>query len=318
MNKRLIKLSFNFFILMLFVLVGCANDQKETANQNDQEEATRILTDAVGNQVEVPEQPERVIASYLEDHLVALGITPVAQWSVADGTSVQDYLQEYLEGVDTIPHDLPLEAVSSFNPDLIIMESQASVDNGTYEQYDRIAPTYIVGEQTNDDWRESLRRIAEVFDLESEAEDVLNDYSEKATEAADKINQAIGDQSVAAIWLVGGQFYIVGKNVSSGAVLYEDLAITTPRVVEEISSTATANWSDISLEALADLDADHLFLINSDNEESTELFDDPLWKNIPAVQNNNVYQYGADTAWLYAGAIANEQIIDAILSSIIE
>ncbi|SEO07372.1 iron complex transport system substrate-binding protein [Amphibacillus marinus] len=319
MGNKLKKLIYFGLIVSLLTLVACSpstdTDADEQTNSNDEQTSdTRVLTDAVGNEVEVPANPERVIASYLEDHLIALDITPVAQWSIQDGASVQDYLQDHLQNVDTIPSELPFEAVASFNPDLIILPSASSVEEGTYDQYAQIAPTYIVSEETNEDWRENLQRIAEVFGLEEQAEQVLSDYEAKASEASQLIEQAIGDQSAAAIWFVADTFYIVGDAVSSGAVLYQDLGIAVPAVVEEVSSAATGNWSPISLEKLAELDADHIFLINS--SDSGEVFDDPIWSNIPAVAQGNVYEYAAETSWLYSGTIANEQIIEAVLANL--
>ena len=42
---------------------------------------THTLTDTLGRSVEMPNQPKRIIGSYLEDYLVALGEAPVAQWT---------------------------------------------------------------------------------------------------------------------------------------------------------------------------------------------------------------------------------------------
>ncbi|WP_456276415.1 iron-hydroxamate ABC transporter substrate-binding protein [Bacillus sp. AK128] len=316
------------FLFISILLVGCGNNDEaestdeepevqseEVTDENTEEATERVLTDALGNEVTVPAKPERVIASYLEDHLVALGVTPVAQWSVADGASVQDYLQEYLKDVETIPYDLPFEAVSSFTPDLIIMPAASSVEGGKYEQYNKIAPTYVIGQETNENWRENLERIAEVFGLEDKATEVLETYEANAEEASATIKEAIGEESAAALWLVGGTFYIVGDTVSSGSVLYQDLGITVPEVVKEISAAATGNWSEISLEKLATLDADHLFLINSDGD-GAEALQDSLWQNIPAVKNGNVYEYPAASSWLYSGPIANQQIIDDVVESV--
>ncbi len=59
------------------------------------------VTDTLGNKVTVPAKPKRIIASYLEDYLVALGEKPVAQWTVGQG-SIQDYLAKELKDVPTI------------------------------------------------------------------------------------------------------------------------------------------------------------------------------------------------------------------------
>ena len=322
MNKKIAVMMASFLALVL-LLVGCSDKnneatEKETEQAEPEIEETsveRTLADAMGHEVTIPANPQRIIASYLEDNLVALGITPAAQWSVKEGASIQAYLQEYLKDVPTIPHDLPFEVVMSFTPDLLLMESAQAVEGSKYEQYAKIAPTYVVEVENNSDWRDKLITVGEVLGKAEQAKQVLADYDKKASEAKQIIQDAVGTESAAAIWLVNNSFYIVGEHVSSGAVLYGDLGLTTPNVVKEISSTATANWSAISLERLAELDADHLFLINSDKGNGAEMLQDPLWKNIPAVKNGNIYEYGAETSWLYAGAIANTQIIDGVVES---
>lgn len=294
-------------------------DQTATDQTTDtQESDTRTLTDAMGNEVVVPANPESVLASYLEDNLVALGITPVAQWSVNDGASIQGYLQGNLKDVPMIPHDLPFEAVQEYAPDLIIMDSASMVEGGKYEQYSKIAPTYVIGTEVNNDWRDELKRVGEVFGKEDEAQKALDDYDAKAVEAKAKIEAEVGNPSVAAVWLVGGKFFVVGENLSSGAVMYGDLGLKVPAVVKEISASATGNWSEISLEKLVELDAEHLFLINSDTASGSAALSDALWNSVPAVKAGNVYEFAENESWLYTGTIANEQIIDNILKSIVK
>ncbi len=314
-------------LLTLLFMTACGNDDGDKSKDNESqdteetgssENGERTVTDAMGHEVTVPEEPKRVIASYLEDYLVALDITPVAQWSVADGASVQGYLQDSLKDVPTLPHDLPLETVASFEPDLLLMDSAGMVEGNKYDQYSKIAPTYVVGEAENNDWRDELKRVGEVFGKEEEADQVLEDYEKKAEETKQQVQESIGDESVAAIWLVGDTFYVVNDQLSAGDVLYNDLGLTKPNVVKEIADKSTANWSEISLEKLAELDADHIFLINSDGDGAKKLQDN-IWQNIPAVKNGNIYEYSADkTSWLYTGPVANTKMLKDIQEKLVK
>ena len=54
--------------------------------------------------------------------------------------SIQDYLQDDLKDVPTISYDLPYEKVLSFEPDLLLISSSATVEGGKYEHYSKIAP----------------------------------------------------------------------------------------------------------------------------------------------------------------------------------
>jgi iron complex transport system substrate-binding protein len=293
-----------------------ATPQASASAAATQAPAEKTMKDALGNDVKIPANPQRIIASYLEDHLVALGIKPVAQWTVANGT--QAYLQDSLNGIPTIPYDLPFEAVTSFNPDLLIVGGNSVVAGDKYAQYAKIAPTYTLGDEINGDWRKALLKIGEVLNKSEAAQKALDGYDLKAKEAKAKIQQAAGAKSAAAIWLVQKNFFVVSDTLSSGAVIYKDLGFTVPDAVKEISAAGKANWNPISMEKLAQLNADYIFLINSDKEAGSEALKDPVWQAIPAVKNGQVFEFDRNGSWLYSGVIANQKMIDDVLKSIVK
>jgi len=316
---------------MLLVLAACGNNagnsNKSNNNSNGQtatdappaentgdDASVRTLTDPLGHTVDIPAQPQRIIASYLEDYLVALGIKPVAQWSVSD--SPMRYLQYDLEGLPLVPFDLPFEVVTSYDPDLIIIGDESLIANDKYGSYNAIAPTYALGAEVNADWRKALLEVGKVVGMESKAETVLADYEQKAQDAKAKL-AATGDvPSASAIWLVGGTFWMVSEGESSGAVLYNELGFAVPELVKTISQGEGGIWKSVSMEALAELDADHIFLVNSDAAAGSEALNDPVWQSIKAVKNGNLHEYGPESSWLYTGPIANSQIIDDVLESL--
>lgn len=276
----------------------------------------KTVTDAMGHKVTVPANPQRVLASYLEDYLVTLGVTPVAQWSVPNGT--QEYLIAELKDVPTISYDLPLEAVTSFAPDFHIVQSEASVQNGLYDQLNKIAPTYVLGEEISKDWRKTLLKIGEILNKSAEAEQAIAAYDQKAADAKAKISTAIGDDSVAILWLVSKSFFIVDETRSSGAVLYGDLGLKLPNLITEIPAESRATWNPITLEKLAELTADHIFLVNSDKTDASDILNGAIWKGIPAVKAGNVHELSADSSWLYSGANANTKTIDDALNYLVK
>lgn len=190
------------------------------------------------------------------------------------------------------------------------------VEGGKYDQYAKIAPTYVIGEEENSDWRTELETVGKIFGKEDKATEVLKEYEDKAAQVEEELQKDHAGESAAAIWLVNNSLFVVSKDLSAGDVIYNDLGMAVPSVVEEISADATGNWSAISLEKLADMDVDHLFFINSDGE-GAEVLSDPLWANIPAVKNENVYEFSRDTGWLYTGTIANTQIIEDVEETIL-
>jgi iron complex transport system substrate-binding protein len=282
------------------------------------EAAERTVTDAMGHSVTIPASPQKVLASYLEDHLVALGVKPVAQWSIADGKSVQDYLQSSLSGVPPIAYDLPPEQVASFSPDLIIIDSESAVQKGLYEQYSAIAPTYVLGDAVKGDWRKALTTIGDLLGKKDQAEQVLAAYEQKAADAKAKLAGAgLEGQSAAVLWITQKNIYMVKDSVASGDVLYKDLGMAEPSLVSEISKTAAADWNPVPLEQLSKLDADQIFLINGDGPDS-EVIKSGIWQSLKAVKSGQVHEVDSKGGWFYKGAIAGQQVMDEVVKTLVK
>ncbi|MGM0215705.1 ABC transporter substrate-binding protein [Enterococcus sp. AZ109] len=294
-------------LVALLGLTAC-NQSSNTTDSSSATE-TRQLTDAQDHTVEIPNKPTRVIASYLEDYLVALDEKPVAQWTVGKG-SIQDYLQDELKDVPTINYDLPYEEVLQHEPDLLLIGSSATVEGGKYEEYAKIAPTYVVKNGDGVTWEDQLSEIGKVFNKEEQAKQVEEDYKTLITQTKEELSDKIEGKSAAVLWVTNNSAFMVAEDRSSGRLLYGDLGFEVPELTKEVSEQATSDWSAVSLESLSQLDADYLFLVNSD--QGAAMFEDPLWQNIPAVKNNQLHEFGPETSWLYNGPIAYTKMVENI------
>ena len=306
MKKRLIMV----LAVMMIAVYGCQNDNEEqNSGASDETGSVEALEDDAGNEVDVPENPERIVAPYLEDDILTLEEKPVVQWSVNDGGSIQDYLQEEgLEGLELIPHDLPFEVVASHEPDLILLSSSDFADDESYRNYSSIAPTFVVESGSYDDWRERLERVSEIFGKEDMAEEKIDEYESLAEE----VRTGLPDETAMSVWKSGESYFISNADKSSGEVLYNDLGLGVPPVVEEVSEGNETPWIEISLESLAESEVDHIFFTGDEAGDAEEAFSEDVFQNIPAVENGNVYEYTGADSWLYSGYIANTQIIEDV------
>lgn len=294
--------------LSLFA-AGCSNEEDSAENTAGEES---VMIDDAEHEVSVPENPERIIGTYLEDDLLTLEETPVAQWTVGEG-NIQEYLQpEGLEGVPVMPFDLPFEAVTLEEPDLLLLSSSDLGEGEKYDSYSKIAPTFVIESGSYDNWRDRLTRVSEVFGKEDLAEEKIADYDSLVEETSAEVTENIGEESAAAIWWTGDSYFISNKSKSSGEVLYNDLGLTAPPLVEELSTDNETPWIEASLESLAELDVDHIFFIGTDEGDSEKAFSDDVFQNIPAVENGNVYEYTKADSWLYSGYIANKLIVEDV------
>lgn len=300
----------------LTLLGACSTNNDSTDSSGSATTSSEIattFTDAMGNEVTVPENPQRVIGSYLEDYLVALEVTPVAQWTVGNDSD-QAYLQDKLAEVPRINYDLPFEDVLSFEPDLLLMDSNSMVEGDKYDQYSKIAPTYVVTNGEDVTWRERLTDIAKVLHKEEQAAQVEADYDELVAATKETYADQIQGKSIAVLWVVNNSVFMVSETKSSGQLLYHELGFKVPSLVSEISESATADWSAVSLEKLAELDADYLILVNSD--KGADFFSEQVWQNLDAVKNNHLWEFGPESSWLYNGPIAYTKMIEDIQSKL--
>src|SRR5699024_11903392 len=115
------------------------------------------------------------------------------------------------------------------------------------------------------------------------------EYDDTVEEAKESISDAIGEDSVAAIWVVGGKYFVFEKDRHSAEVLYDELGVTVPSFIDNLGE-ASPQWEALSLEKLSELDADHVILLAYDNEEGIKNLETRnVWAKVPAVENDNVH-----------------------------
>ncbi len=251
----------------------------------------------------------KVFAPYLEDFLLALGITPVAQ-SFHSGWGKQNYLNLLQTPIVDIAAKDYL-TLSSFKPDLIMvedgMERWVSI-----AQYERVAPTYKLpypGEQ----WRMILRTIADLFGHVKQAEAIIEQYEAKADEAKKLLHNV--NETVACLRISADKIILyAGPDYGyTGPILYKDLGLKLPMGVKHLAPQIRR--AELSLEELSRLDADHLFItLDLEEQEQITLFNEPVWQDLSAVKKKQVYEVDFFT-WMNYGVLSNFKKIDDVMNA---
>lgn len=305
-------------LFMLFFLAACGgneqenDDNTEESNTEDTSEFSPVTVEGENGEVTISEKPERIIAPYMEDALVALGVKPVAQWFL--GGSPQEYLQDELADVDTIEWNMPLEQTLSYEPDLLILSALDNME-GQLSDYENIATTYVFKPEDLADVRKQVTIVGKLLGKEQEAEDRIDQYEEKIASAKEALSDTVGEETVAVLWAIGDQYFMFEQDRHTGEVIYGELGLKPSPLTVELGE-AEETWNPISLEKIAELKTDHLFLLGEEDAAGIQtLQNSEVYKSLPVVQNEQVYRITDASNWTNRGIVAFEKTVDDILEA---
>lgn len=284
--------------------------------------ATRVYTAPDGKQLVIPVHAQRIVSIGLEDMLLSMD-APLVQASGTDGFYLYDELQE--KRIPTVYHATALnyEAVLSAQPELIIADSGYAEEHG--EKLALIAPTLFL--ELNE-WQTSIVEIGKVLGREDKANQLIQDYDQKLSQARKVITETAGtDKTVAFVRPAEKQVQLRLPNDSYVRLLYRDLGLSPAPIAAELQEAAKDAWAaPLSMEKLPELVSDYLFftaggsVLSADDYEKAlntvaAVEQSTLWQAIPAVKQNRAHQVSA-RHWMLNGPIADSLKIDDVVAAI--
>ncbi len=306
------------------MLAGCGNQAKQeivskpvgSVEKLVQETAfPRIYTDAKGHAVFIKKKPERIAIMFfhLADSMFILNTPPVAAPQLQGFLSDWESLKPHLAVNPVIDlgrqTSINLEKVLEVQPDLII---GGILNEGMYDELSMIAPVALLDtRELAGDWREVPREVAKIIGQEQLAEQRIIEIEILIEQARAKL-APYKNETVAIITLDDkGNFNIYGTqslpafyNAESG------LGLSAP-------AGYPAKIGRISLERLADLNPDHIFLKKNKGIEArlARLGDNSIWNALQAVKLGNVYFL--DQSVFSVGALAVKYGVNSVVESLI-
>ncbi|MFB5086269.1 iron-hydroxamate ABC transporter substrate-binding protein [Psychrobacillus sp. PGGUH221] len=278
------KLLLSILFLTAFVLGACNSEPTETKASEEKEEPTTITYQSEEGPIEVPANPKRVVVvSSFAGNVAALGVNLVG---VDSWSKENPRYESYLADVEEVSEE-NLEKIIELNPDLIIGLSTAQ----NLDKLKEIAPT-VTFTYGKVDYLTQHLEIGKLLNKEKEAQDWINDFKERAKSTGDEIKGVIGeDATVSVIENFDKQLYVFGDNWGRGTeVLYQEMGLKMPEKVKEMA--LEAGYYALSLEVLPEFSGDYvIFSKTADQDNSFQETD--VYKNIPAVKNNRVFEANA-------------------------
>ncbi|WP_150268689.1 helix-turn-helix domain-containing protein [Paenibacillus tepidiphilus] len=250
----------------------------------------------------------RVFAPFLEDYLLALGITPVAQYCHPDWGK-QDYLQlRQVPAIDISSGDW--QELARYSPELIMLDD--GFRRWHLEECGTVAPLFKLPHY-QEDWRATLRSAAAVFGRPERVREVIAEYEHEAQLAMRQLSRSVRQQTVAFLRISAAGVALYGCDGLgyTAPVLHQDLGLTPHPLVRRL--TSGQKRVTLSAEELSLLHADHLFITFDKLEgEGRELLETELWRALPAVRSGTVYEVDF-MAWMNYGVLAHRRKISDVL-----
>jgi iron complex transport system substrate-binding protein len=313
-SRRLISLLLKVFLTLTIISACGGNLDYPAAKLKQPIENCRKVQHSLGK-ICVPLNPQRVITLWPAPfaNALALGIKPIAT-TYDTSQDFPEYLRGQASGIELIGDiSTPnLEKILRLKPDLILANPWLT---NIYEQLSYIAPTYIPPKELS--FEKQLLELANVLGKEELGDHLIKDYWQKITEIKQTLGVSIASPrdnshhqiqvSVARMLPTG--IYAYG-NQSNIARILRDIGLQRPPSQRGDFYTL----DNISLERLSDIDGDVLFLLNQGGV-SEEIIQKPLWKQLKAVQQNQVYFVGYH--WHFLDILAVNAIIDDLFKYLV-
>lgn len=282
------KIIFTALLLFVFILGACTSestDSKTSKESNtEKEEPASITYQSEEGPIEVPAHPERVVVvSTFAGNVAALGVNLVG----VDSWSKQNpRYDSYLADVEEVSEE-NLEKIIELDPDLIIGLSTAQ----NLDKLKEIAPT-VTFTYGKVDYLTQHLEIGKLLNKEKEAQQWVNDFKERAKSAGEEIKTVIGDDAtVSVIENFDKQLYVFGDNWGRGTeILYQEMGLAMPEKVKEMA--LADGYYALSLEVLPEFAGDYV-IFSKTNDQDNSFQETDVYKNIPAVKNNRVFEANA-------------------------
>jgi iron complex transport system substrate-binding protein len=314
-------------VLTLILVTSCNNKTIHTPIEQHEipaASATRVVQHDMG-ETQVPVNPQRVVTldtSHLANAL-ALGIQPVGStaWYRTEHQSglspVEPYLDNRTEELTILGYgfsadQVSLEKLLMLQPDLIMA---VSTHKAIYDQLSQIAPTVIYDYASGDGWKNFLRSSSEALGKTQEAETLLNQYQQRLQDFKQKMGDRLAMQ-VSVIHPLKEGTRMMYKESFGGSVI-EDAGLSRPPEQDQEGF----NSQPVSFEWIPKMDGDVIFSISFNDEESLELVkqlkNHPLWSQLEAVKQGNIYPVNAEH-WYGGDIVTANLVLDDLFNYLLE
>jgi iron complex transport system substrate-binding protein len=269
--------------------------------------ACRSITHVMGETC-VPIEPQRVITLGVLGHVLPLDVEPVGaiEWGGEMG-QFPDYLQPHTEEIVYLGQggQPNLERIAQLKPDLIL---GTEADREIYHHLSQIAPTVLIAGRSTGAWKEQLYQVGVILGKTEQVDRVLAEYQQRV----EWLQQQLGTDRLASLVIsfvrVDPSQLQIPQQQLFASTIFQDVGLSRPP-----SQNKDGFYETVSLEKLPEIDGDVILVMagwqDGDRSNPTQqLADHPLWLQLNAVQQGQVYV--VPDYWIAGDIIAAHRVLD--------
>lgn len=283
-------------VLIFSLLVACSEPVKELGSSGEKEKLEEELVDMSGRSVYIPDKVDRVFSTGPVGTIVLYSLNPekMVGWNYDLREGEKGYI---LEDYHELPNlggagreSINIEEVLKEDPDLLIIMEKIddNLKDRAEELEKQIGKPVLVLDDRIEKLEEAYRILGRALREEERAEELARyckETLEEAEERKDKIDKA--DQI--------NVYYAEGPNgletEPAGSWHGELIDIVGGNNVARVEEMGDKGKSEVSIEQVLEWDPE--IIISWDDERGgyySEIFTDPAWQNIKAVEDGEVYE----------------------------
>ncbi len=285
----------------VLLLAGCSGSPSDSAAGASADSGQPVTIEHAFGETTVPADPQRVVTLGWgsTEAAIAVGVIPVAipfDSYAGDSKGVLPWVADAVEKAGATmptvlpesPDEPPYEAIAAADPDVIL----AVYSGITKEQYDtlsQIAPVVAYPDVAwSTPWRDVISTVGTALGRSGEADAVLQGIDGELAAAATAHPEFAG-KTIAAVWDVGGTFYVY-KQADPRVGFMLDLGFQVAPSVDALANGDSTFFYTLSYEQLDKLDADVVLSYSDTQAEADAFLTSPQTSVIPAVKAGHVAQ----------------------------
>ncbi|BAY86121.1 iron(III) dicitrate-binding periplasmic protein [Calothrix parasitica NIES-267] len=181
-----------------------------------------------------------------------------------------------------------------------------------YNLLTNIAPTVLIDWSSFPSFQDNFRYIAQVLGKEEEAKQVFDQYQARIQQFQQSMGKRLEGIEVSVIGFSEQNIKTFSRDATFNQII-DDAGLK--RIA--IQKNQKERFLELSIESLNDYDADVLFVINESQDKQLSYLKNPLWSQLKAVKNKQVYQVEPDI-WYAGGPLGANKILDDLLKYLVK